>query len=178
MENENLKEFSAGLEGRDCVPFFKSDKKQIVFEFFYLVFLLVVSCASIFCLQVYGQKLGMLSSDKSLFMALLGGFMGGWVYDAKWFYRVTARGKNNQYGFLWQPHKLYWRVLTPFLAALVSFSTYLLAVSEVIPIYIKNTESSKAAFSICFILGYFSDLVLSRLAAWAEKVIPKVSANE
>jgi len=26
-----------GLEGRECVPFFKTDKSQIIFEFVYLI---------------------------------------------------------------------------------------------------------------------------------------------
>ncbi|MDX2442035.1 MAG: hypothetical protein QNK40_15990, partial [Desulfobacterales bacterium] len=83
-----------------------------------------------------------------------------------------ARGKNDQYGFPWQPHKFYWRILTPFLSGIVALSTYLLIQADFFPLEVKNKESAKLAFSLCFILGYFSDLVLSRLAAWAESVIP------
>ncbi|HCN8739334.1 TPA: hypothetical protein N6597_003587, partial [Escherichia coli] len=101
------------------------------------------------------------------------GFFGGWVYNAKWFYRVTARGKNNQYNFPWESHKFYWRIFIPFLAALVAFCSYTLLSPDTFVSSIKGHGKTKIAFSICFILGYFSDLVLSRLASWAEKLLPK-----
>lgn len=162
-----------GLEGRDCVPFFESDKSQIAFEFWYLVALFSLACGTIIVIQLFGSYAGLRHPDKLALLATLGGFLGGWVYDAKWFYRVTARGKNNQYGFPWQPHKFYWRILTPFLSGIVALATFLLATADFFPITIKNKESARAAFAICFLLGYFSDLVLSRLAAWAEEIIPK-----
>jgi|TARA_Y100000296_G_C5105222_1_gene222184 hypothetical protein len=65
--------------------------------------------------------------------------------------------------------------MTPFLASLVAFSTYLLASADFFPFSLKEKESARTAFAICFLLGYFSDLVLSRLAAWAEKIVPKAS---
>jgi hypothetical protein len=164
---------NSGLEGRDCVPFFSDDKTQIVFEFFYLVSIFLAAAALMVCLQLFGKSFGLSHPDKLSLFALLGGFFGGWVYDAKWFYRVTARGKSNQYAFPWQPHKFYWRILTPFLAGLVAFATFSLAMAEFVPIAIKNKDSARSAFALCFLLGYFSDLVLSRLAAWAEKIIPK-----
>ncbi len=167
----------ATLEGRDCVPFFKKDQSQIVFEFFYLIALLVLACISVLFLQLKSQDLGVNHEDKLALFALLGGFLGGWVYDAKWFYRVTARGRNDQYGFPWQAHKFYWRVMTPFLAALVAFATYMLLDSELLPVALKNKDSGKVAISTCFVLGYFSDLVLSRLARWAERIVPKVNED-
>lgn len=167
-----------GLEGRDCVPFFSSDKSQITFEFWYLVTLFIISVSTILFVQILAPSLGLMHKDKISILAFLGGLLGGWVYDTKWFYRVTARGKRDQYGFPWQPHKFYWRVFTPFLSGMVAFAAFLLISIEFLPISIKNKESAKAAFSICFLLGYFSDLVLSRLAAWAEKVIPKVKDGQ
>lgn len=162
-----------GLEGRDCVPFFCDDKVQIKFEFWYLVIIFIAASSAMLYLQILKKSTGISHLDKISLFSILGGFFGGWVYDAKWFYRVTARGKNNQYDFPWQPHKFYWRVLTPFLSGIVAFATFLLATSDFLPITIKNKESARAAFAICFLFGYFSDLVLSRLAAWAEKILPK-----
>lgn len=163
------------LEGRECVPFFKSDKAQIIFEFIYLIVIFLLASIAMLLLQFYFPTKGMLHADKIVLFSILGGFIGGWVYDTKWFYRVTARGKNDQYNFPWQPHKFYWRILTPFLSAIVAFCTYLLIVADFLPIQMPSKESGKLAFSLSFLLGYFSDLVLSRLAAWAEKVVPKVS---
>lgn len=174
MSDNASRPIESGLEGRDCVPFFQSDKTQIKFEFWYLIFLFFASTCTVLILQLFGARWGLAHSDKLALFGVLGGFLGGWVYDAKWFYRVTARGKRDQYGFPWQPHKFYWRVLTPFLAGLVAYATFLLATADFLPVAIKNKESARAAFAICFLLGYFADLVLSRLAAWAEKIVPKV----
>jgi hypothetical protein len=180
MKNQTLDHMAppntslSGLEGRDCVPFFRSDKSQIVFEFWYLIALFFVACGALLLIQIFGMHGGLRHSDKLALFAAIGGFLGGWVYDAKWFYRVTARGKSNQYGFPWQPHKFYWRIFTPFLSGIVALATFFLGTTDFLPVAIKNKESARAAFAICFLLGYFSDLVLSRLAAWAEKVVPKV----
>lgn len=165
------------LEGKDCVPFFTSDQSQIKFEFFYLIFLFAFATTTTLLLQLYSTSAEISHANKVYLFSMLGGFMGGWVYDTKWFYRVTARGKNDQYKFPWQPHKFYWRILTPFLSSIVAFCMYLLLVSDFLPIQIPNIDSGRLAFSLSFLLGYFSDLVLSRLAAWAEKVLPKVSSE-
>ena len=162
-----------GLEGKECVPFFSSETAQIKFEFWYLVTLFLLAATATLAIQYFAEPWSISHSDKVSLFALAGGFFGGWVYDAKWFYRVTARGRNNQYAFVWQSHKFYWRVLTPFLSGIVAFSTFLLCTTDFLPLALKNKDSAKAAFSVSFLFGYFSDLVLSRLAAWAEQVIPK-----
>lgn len=172
MSEEAIDDRDKGISGRECVPYFDTNEGQIKFEFWYLVFLLATAASIMFLIQL--KVLGVEYNNKVFIYALFGGFLGGWVYDAKWFYRVTARGKDDQYKYLWQCHKFYWRVLTPFLSCLVAFVTYILISSGVFPIVLKNSSSAGAAFSICFIFGYFSDLVLSRLAAWAEEFLPKI----
>ncbi|MDD1002174.1 hypothetical protein [Pseudomonas sp. TNT2022 ID642] len=166
---------SDGREGRECVPFFKKDETQITFEFFYLLGLLLA--VAVLMLLIQFEFIPMEYRNKVFVFALLGGFLGGWVYDTKWFYRVTARGKNDQHKYKWQCHKFYWRVLTPFLSSLVAFVTYILVASGLFPVVLKNSAGASAAFSICFLFGYFSDLVLSRLAAWAEDLLPKLKSN-
>lgn len=178
MSNEGIDDRDKGISGRECVPYFDTHKGQIIFEFWYLVALLLVVAGIMILIQF--SHIHMDYNNKVFVYALCGGFLGGWVYDAKWFYRVTARGKDDQYKYLWQCHKFYWRVLTPFLSCLVAFVTYILISSGIFPIVLKNSASAGAAFSICFLFGYFSDLVLSRLAAWAEELLPKIkkkSAN-
>ena len=175
MSDEKSDAKSNGVSVRYLVPYFESDKNQIIFEFFYLIALLLVASYFLFWIQFNPNF--MEYKNKVFVFAILGGFFGGWVYDAKWFYRVTARGKSDQSNYLWQPHKFYWRVLTPFLSCIVAFVTYLLISSGMFPLELKNATAASTAFSMCFILGYFSDLVLSRLAAWAEKVLPKVKSD-
>ena len=156
----------------DVVPFFKSDKNQIIFEFFYLI--VTFLAAAIITLLVH-FKVGLFSIDhhsKVLIYAVLGGFFGGWTFDAKWFYRVTAKGKNNQYNFEWESHKFYWRIFIPFLSAIVAFAIFILASTNIFPINVGEGESGRVSFGLCFIFGYFSDVVMNRLAKWVEASIP------
>lgn len=172
MATESDRPGYEGLAGRDCVPYFDNERAQIKFEFAYLVLLLLLAIAALISVRRYGDALGLTRLDAVLAYALVGGFLGGWVYDTKWFYRVTARGKSDQYKFLWQSHKFYWRVFTPFLSCLVAFATFMLLTSDAVPFAVKNRDSGRLGFAVCFLLGYFSDLVLSRLAAWAENMLP------
>lgn len=176
MSDDILDKKDKAIEGRECVPFFDTDKGQIKFEFFYLIGLLVSVMLLLGLVQF--EILQVAYNNKMFVYALIGGFLGGWVYDTKWFYRVTARGRSDQYKYPWQCHKFYWRVLTPFLSSVVAFVTYLLIASGMFPIVMKNASAASTAFSMCFMFGYFSDLVLSRLAAWAEEILPKAKKNE
>lgn len=165
-----MKEKKKCLDPDEVVPYFESECSQIKFEFCYLIALFVLGCLFAFLFQF---KLDISYNEKVSLFSILGGFFGGWVYNTKWFYRVTARGKNNQHKFPWESHKFYWRIFIPFLAALVAFCSYTILSPDAFISSIKGHGKSKIAFSICFILGYFSDLVLSRLASWAEKLLPK-----
>ncbi|NIF21359.1 hypothetical protein [Candidatus Pantoea multigeneris] len=162
------------LNDDEVVPYFKSDSAQIKFEFIYLITLFITGCFFAFLFQF---KLEISYNNKISLFSILGGFFGGWAYNAKWFYRVTARGKSNQYSFPWESHKFYWRIFIPFLSALVAFCSYTILSPETLISSIKGHGKSKVAFSICFVLGYFSDLVLSRLASWAEKLLPKKTGD-
>ncbi len=157
------------------LPGFKSSQDQIRFECDYLLLTLLVSVGLVFSVQFGVLELGS-SRDKTLLFSALGGFLGGWTYDAKWFYRVTARGKSNQYPYRWEAHKLYWRLLIPFVAGLVAFSVYLLLSSQLLPFVIAAPASGRTSFAVSFFCGYFSDIVLSRLAKWVEStLLPKAS---
>ncbi len=91
----------------DVFTFFKENKSQIIFEFFYL---LATFFVAVFIVIATHFKIGIFAIDhhsKVLVLAAVGGFLGGWTFDAKWFYRVTAKGKFNQYPFKWEKHKFY-----------------------------------------------------------------------
>lgn len=70
----------------------------------------------------------------------------------------------------WRPGRLYWRLFTPPISALVAFAVYLAGVSGAIFVKIENS-SGAFAFSFCFILGYFSDAVVSKMANWVESLL-------
>ena len=160
MENNNI--------DNELVPFFKSRSQQIKFEFFYLIITFLLSVITIFLIHF---KIGIFeveNNSKLLFYALIGGFLGGWTLDAKWFYRTTARGKHNQYKSIWESHKFYWRILIPFLSALIAFIIFILISTDSLPFVIKNKDSGRVAFGFSFLFGYFSDIVMSKFSKWLE----------
>lgn len=178
MVNET-EEITASPSRDDIVPYFKTDKGQIIFEFMYLICTFWAAVIAVIIIHFNIGSFSINHHSKVLLFAIIGGFLGGWTFDAKWFYRVTAKGKNDQYKFDWESHKFYWRVFLPFLSGLVAFSIFILASTDILPVKINNKESSMVSFGLCFMLGYFSDVVMTRLAKWVESLIPeKVSVTQ
>ncbi|GAU08246.1 hypothetical protein [Desulfoplanes formicivorans] len=156
----------------EVVPFFKSDKNQIIFEFSFLIITFWLAILLTILIHFKIWIFGVDHHSKVLLFAGLGGFLGGWTFDAKWFYRVTAKGKDNQYKFYWERHKFYWRIFIPFLSAIVAFAIFILASTNVLPINIGKGESGRVSFGLCFIFGHFSDIVMTQLAKWVESTVP------
>lgn len=155
----------------DCVPFFSSDKRQLIFEFVYLIVILLLAIAGTAAVR-YCSLNGMLDhASATAIYAALGGFLGGWAYNAKWFYRVTARGRHDQHPYQWQRHKFYWRILIPFVAGAIAFAIFMLISSGNFIITLRDVNSGRTAFGLSFFFGYFSDLVLSRIAKWTEELL-------
>ena len=152
----------------DLVPYFKSNRSQIIFEFFYIVVLFLISVTLVILIHLDVFYLD--ARTKYLAFAAIGGFMGGWTFDAKWFYMVTAKGKDNEKKWNWEYHKFYWRILTPFVAGLLSFALFLLGHSGVVQIRLGYSNSCAAAFSFCYVMGDFSDIVMSKLSKIAQGV--------
>lgn len=153
----------ASDEGHECATPFQSTQFQIYVEFGYLLVTLILAVALTIVVAAY-----VTGATRPLFLAALGGFLGGWTFDAKWFYRVTARGKDDQHEQTWQKHKFYWRILIPFVAGLISFATYSLASSGSMPIHIADPKSGRVAFGFAYFVGLFMDVLLSRIAKWVE----------
>jgi len=158
---------------KEIVPYFRSNKTQITFEFFYILITFIVATTMMTLIHF---KIGIFSIDhnsKILVYSFIGGFLGGWTLMSKWFYRTTARGKNNQHPNLWESHKFYWRILTPFVSALIAFSIFILVSTDSLPLSIQTKESAKVAFGFSFIFGYFSDIMMSKLSKWIESAMDK-----
>lgn len=155
----------------NCVPFFPTDRRQIVFEFFYLIGTLFLALGATAGVRYFSLNGSLDQSSAISIYAALGGFLGGWTYDAKWFYRVTARGRDDQHAQTWQRHKFYWRVLIPFVAGTIAFAVFMLVSSGNFVFAIRDVSSGRTAFGSTFFLGYFSDLVLSRIAKWTENTV-------
>lgn len=153
----------------DSFSFFKSDKNQIIFEFVYLVATMILACTCLWLIHV--RYFSFDSPTRWFLYSLIGGFLGGWSFDARWFYRVTARGKDTQYAWKWEANKIYWRILIPFISAIIAFATYLAGISEIIPIVSINIGSGTDAFAFSFVIGYFSDTAIGKLASASQGFI-------
>lgn len=158
----------------------KEDKLQQRCEAYYLCLLLLLAASALHCIYFKWQPQAF---DKRYVYTLLGGFFGGWVLDVKWFYRVTARGKNNQHSHKWEAHKVYWRLFVPFVSAVVAFAFYALASSGFLQVLTVDGMSGSGAFGVGFLSGYFSDGTIAKMSElvdclWGRGQMEKGSKNE
>ncbi len=150
------------------VPFFKTSSIQIKFEFIYLLSFVIISCILLFTVQV-GVVTFIDYTTKVYLYSVIGGALGGWAYSVKWFYRVIGRGKDNQLRWTWETNKFYWRISVPILSGISSLALFTLAVSNILP-FIKIEEfTGSSSFGFSFLVGYFTDVIFSKLATWIEK---------
>ena len=151
--------------------------KQIKFEFFYLLATLFF-CLALLLLCIFDiiQLNTQLQID-SLY-SFIGGFLGGWCFDTKWFYRVTAKGKNDQKSWNWQPHKIYWRLFLPWISAVSSMMFYFLILSNIIPILSISQKTIYLTLGLSFVFGYLGDNIFATITNWFEKVSGNESHNE
>ena len=157
-------------DSRDLVPFFNKDKSQIIFEFVYIITLFLAIVWAFYLVQFrYSYEFD--AEAKNCIFAALGGLLGGWAYVAKWFYRVVAKGKDHQYPWDWQIGKFYWRILAPFTSCAIAFASYSVLSAGIINIKVGDDLAPKGVLGLCFFLGYFSDVVLSRVAKRIEKML-------
>lgn len=171
MSNNDTPECNENL-----APAFCSNRIQVFFEFVYLVILLALLSFVVFYIHFFGSTLGLCPNDKILIYALTGSLLGGWLFDAKWFYQVVASNPKSTKYIPWKPSKFYWRMLIPYTAGIVAFATYLLATSEMLPIRIPDSHPARSALGLTIVFGYFSDLMLSKLAQFAGSIAPSKDA--
>jgi hypothetical protein len=172
---------------------FKDEKSQINFEFAYLIVTLVITCLLLWL--IYQDFLCFIKDiDKKFYYAFLGAFLGGWAFDAKWFYRGIAgrekvkdkekeedkatgkekeKEKHPEETGKWNPNRFYWRMLIPFISAVVGFSFYLIVKAKLIPFIEINQTSGSVAFGFSFIFGYFSDMAIGKMSDWICAIMPK-----
>jgi hypothetical protein len=90
--------------------------------------------------------------------AWVGGMLGGSLFTMKWMYHSVAKG-------IWNQDRRLWRIFTPLLSAGVGFTVVVLSASRVLPLFGADTvQSNSGALAVSILVGYFSDLTMSRLA--------------
>ena len=137
-------------------------KLQVWLEFYILLFYLMAALTVLGIIK-FNCLISVNDSDKAFIYAFIGGFLGGWSFVVKWFVRVSAKGRNDQYDYKWGSHKFFWRVLTPMYSSIVAFALYVMAISDFLPIINLESNSGKAAFGFAFLTGYFVDHLIGML---------------
>jgi len=184
---------------------FKDERTQINFEFAYLIVTLVITCILLWL--IYQDFLCFVKDiDKKFYYAFLAAFLGGWAFDAKWFYRGIAKRekvkesdkekekdkenendkekdneadkengkeKHPEETGKWNQNRFYWRMLIPFISAVVGFSFYVIVKAKLIPFIEINPSSGSVAFGFSFIFGYFSDMAIGKMSDWICTMLPK-----
>lgn len=112
---------------------------------------------------------GSVSDKKLLSPSFLGfccawaaGGVGGSLFSLKWMYHCVAKQ-------IWHQDRRLWRILTPHLSAVLAFCMILIVSSGFIKVFAENIairHIDVMAFS--FLVGYFSDKALAKLAEVAD----------
>ena len=94
--------------------------------------------------------------------AWFGGLLGGTLFDMKWHYHVVARG-------LWHQDRRLWRVFTPHISGGLGFAIIALMSSGIFKIFDRSAlESHSVIIAVSFLVGYFSDSAIGKLAEIAQ----------
>lgn len=97
-------------------------------------------------------------------LAWLGGLLGGTLYVIKWLYHVVARK-------YWHLDRRLWRLFTPHISGALAFAFITLISSGILRVFDRNAAQSKAlVVAVAFLVGYFSDNAVAKLAEIAKTV--------
>lgn len=93
-----------------------------------------------------------------------GGLLGGTLFAMKWLYHSVAKG-------MWHEDRRLWRLLSPVISAGLSFAIGLIIASDLFDALSPNSISTTSgAFAVGFLVGYFSDSALAKLAEVARSL--------
>jgi len=104
----------------------------------------------------------------------LAGALGGTLFSAKWLYHSIAKR-------LWHLDRRLWRVSTPLISGGLAFAVLLMVNSRLFGVFDPNlTSSLSRSAAVGFLVGFFSDNTVAKLAEVAESIFgtTKSRANE
>lgn len=105
-------------------------------------------------------------------LAVLGGILGGTLFDIKWLYHSVAKQ-------IWHEDRLLWRLFTPLISGGLAFAVVALISSGLLRIFdSKAIESRSLIIGIAFLVGYFSDSAIAKLTEIAETIFGASRARE
>ncbi len=153
-------------------------KRAIQFEALYLAILLFALPLLMLILWLEYPKPWLHLSDQKYSvvvrygLAWLAGALGGTLYDAKWLYHTVARQ-------LWHMDRRIWRLFTPHISGGLAFAMVALIASGLLRILDPHAVASSAkTIGIGFLVGYFSDSAIAKLAEIAETLFGPSRSKE
>jgi hypothetical protein len=97
--------------------------------------------------------------------AWLAGALGGAAFSVKWLIHTVAKRK-------WNIDRRFWRFLTPIVAGTLAFALIAIATSGLFEVLdSERLRRGSAVVGVSFILGYFSDNTIAKLAEIAERLL-------
>ena len=105
-------------------------------------------------------------------LAWLGGTFGGTMFDIKWLYHSVAKQ-------IWHLDRRLWRVFTPHISGGLALVVVALISSGLLRVFDRcATESKSLVFGLAFLVGYFSDNSIAKLAEVAGTIFGSVRTNK
>lgn len=105
-------------------------------------------------------------------VAWVSGMLGGTLFDIKWLYHSVAKYK-------WNLDRRLWRVFTPHISGALSCAVVTLISSGILRVFDhRATESPSLVFALSFLVGYFSDNTIAKLAEVAGTLFGPIRPTE
>ena len=143
-------------------------RKKILYEAIYLAIVFALFVAGIFAVLLFRTSTesdGVRAADTpwlGCMCAWLAGTVGGTIFSIKWLYHSVAKQ-------MWHEDRLLWRIFAPHVSGAVAFFTLLLTASGLLQIFnAKVIEQPIQVLGFGFLVGYFSDKALAKLAETAD----------
>lgn len=171
-KNADLCEICTKNDGRplgDWVSAYSECINYIKAEGLYIAVLLISSAIFLFFAWkgTIGEWLGIEARYSTLLpyiYAFLAGLIGGTLFTLKWLYHSIARKR-------WHLDRLMWRLFTPWMSAFFATIMYVMMTSGLISAFDGDSlASGKTAFSMGFLVGYFSDSAMSKFREIANTI--------
>jgi hypothetical protein len=123
-----------------------------------------IGLGGLFGLLIYTPVVQSPQTVTSMALVFCAGLLGGTVFSLKWWYHSIAKG-------IWNFDRFAWRIAVPLQAAVVSMFMHVLFKSDLLGIL--NPAAMDRIHNILafgFLVGYFSDSAVAKLAEIAESL--------
>ena len=104
-------------------------------------------------------------------MCGLSGLAAGTLFSVKWLYHSVAKGN-------WNEDRIYWRLLTPIVSGVLAFMMFFLLRSNIFAVFDPHSIAKPStSIAVGFIVGYFSDTALAKMAEVANSLFGVTSRH-